>query len=347
MWLVSEFAARITVPGTGRRQLYDEIAGKLGCVWQTVKRIVQQKDFWLEWGQRTCRKGAVGQGSFRKQGQRHSAWAGRGASKGCRVAVSGAALGRPNPCQQMVDQVRVWAEVEQENGHELSRQDLLRQFRLYLDSAIHEAVDKQEARTLPPEGLRQTRLDESSKARERCAQSLLAKTGFVERKKQRTTALTVQEEVGLVEEGWQNFDYLLWKTGCSSPAELRDFVAQPERFVVNRQHTVISMSDQVRVWLKADSGKCLMPLKTFAAVRQAKRRRTSRAVAAASGEQTEGAAEQPRTLVCAAGNRANSRARYTLVARQLIYNYYKPDRDPYGDSLRTPLSPTSSELVFF
>ncbi len=264
---------------------------------------------------------------------------GQAEGKGCRVSFRGVPLGRPNPCQQIIEQVKVWAEVEEENGHELSRQDLLRQFRLHLASAIHEAQDKKEAGTLPPEGVsqlslwrgRQTRLDESSKARERCSQSLVAKTGFVERKKQRTTALTVQEEVALVEEGWQNFDYLLWKTGCCSPAELRDFVAQPERFVVNRQHTVISMSDQVPVWLKADSGKRLMPLKTFAAARQAKRRRASRDVAAASREQTEEAAEQPRTLVCAAGNSANSRARCTLVARQLIHNYYKPDRDPHGD----------------
>ena len=49
-----------------------------------------------------------------------------------------------------------------------------------------------------------------------------------------------------------------------------------------------------------------------------------------SGAQETIADEQPRDLVCAGGSPANSRCRYTLVARQLIKGYFAPG-DPEGE----------------
>ncbi len=251
VWVCQEMAARVHVPGVSKSRLYHDLAAKFGCVWQSIRRLWMQKDFWLNWGQKENRPAAVTKGSFRRKGERHSSKAGRGASMGCRIAVGGGRLGRKNHCELMHQQVQVWAEVEQENGHEISRQCLLRQFRLFLSSAIHKADDEQRAGTLTPEAAellthwkkKQFQLDNSAKARENAAIFLVGKTGFAERKKQRTTAMTVEEEIQLCQEGWANFDHLLWKTGCAEAPVLKAFVAQPERFVLNRQNTVISMSD--------------------------------------------------------------------------------------------------------
>ena len=39
---------------------------------------------------------------------------------------------------------------------------------------------------------------------------------------------------------------------------------------------------------------------------------------------------QPRQLTTAAGNPGNSRARYTLIARQLTEGYFDDSREPIG-----------------
>ena len=84
---------------------------------------------------------------------------------------------------------------------------------------------------------------EDKKARENHAVFLLGKSGLVERSKQRTTALSQAEEVMRTQAGWKYWDYLLQAVGGQNSAALQDLVAQPERFIANRQHTVISLSD--------------------------------------------------------------------------------------------------------
>ena len=48
-------------------------------------------------------------------------------------------------------------------------------------------------------------------------------------------------------------------------------------------------------------------------------------------EQNPEAEQQDRNLATAAGNPANSRCRYTLVARQLIFDFFKAGFEPRGD----------------
>ena len=91
------------------------------------------------------------------------------------------------------------------------------------------------------------------------------------------------------------------------------------------------MSDQIPVWLKPDAGKVLVHKSVGRASRQSAQQRKRRKACAEGEEQNEMAAEeQPRTLTVAAGNPANSRSRFTFVARQLIQNYYKPGVEPEG-----------------
>ena len=136
-----------------------------------------------------------------------------------------------------------------------------------------------------------------------------------------------------MEAGWKCWDYILQMVSQGDIRKLAGYVAQPERFSLNRRETVISMSDQIPVWLKPDSGETLMPRKVLQAAVKAQRGRKRRAVMVQQGlEQSGEAGEQPRQLVCAAGNPANSRSCYTLVARQLVHHYFKPDCQPHGIS---------------
>ena len=48
-------------------------------------------------------------------------------------------------------------------------------------------------------------------------------------------------------------------------------------------------------------------------------------------EQNPEAEQQDRNLAAAAGNPANSRCRYTLVARQLMFDFFKAGFEPRGD----------------
>ena len=83
---------------------------------------------------------------------------------------------------------------------------------------------------------------------------LLGKTGMVERSKQRTTSLSPEQERQRMEAGWRFWDWVLQLISTGNSKEMAEFVAQPERFCLNRLETVISMSDQIPVWLKPDSG---------------------------------------------------------------------------------------------
>jgi hypothetical protein len=66
------------------------------------------------------------------------------------------------------------------------------------------------------------------------------------------------------------------------------------------------------------------------AQRLAKRQRKSRKQVAAEEKQTEKAVEQPQTTKRTPGSTAKSRYRETLIARQLIHNYLRPDAAPQG-----------------
>ena len=95
--------------------------------------------------------------------------------------------------------------------------------------------------------------------------------------------------------------------------------------------TTISLSDQVPVWLKPDASRRLMKASAVGERRKAKQARRNRANVAATGEQNAHAAEQqPRQLVAAFGDPSNSRARYTLVCRQLITGYFSEVAQPAG-----------------
>jgi len=159
---------------------------------------------------------------------------------------------------------------------------------------------------------------------------LMGVCGLVQKAKQRATCLTEEEEIQLVGKGWQCFDHLMYTVAAGSNEELSKYVFNPERFSVKRKETTMSFSDQIPVWLKAAPDKALVS-KTIADERRlAERARTSRLKIAAGVPQTAEAELQPRTTVTAPGNPANSRYRITLVARQLLFDYFDESKEPRG-----------------
>ena len=336
VWAVQFLEDYLQIPGHSKKSGFQTVARKLFCNIKTIQRTWAKKVFWKHWAELEERKPSVREGTNKRRGQRVPNRAAN--SKGARIPGERGYLGRTDHCREFTLLVQVWAELEQSHGHQLFRPDLVRKYRQLLDSAILFADQAQAEGTFNPDKSnqlaawkqKQASLDIKSK-RDKQGKVLVEKTGFVERSKQRQTPLTVAQEVERVQRSWAHWDTILWLTGCADSPQLRDWVGQPERWVFNRENTVISMSDQIPVWLKPDAGKVLVHKSVGRASRQSAQQRKRRKACAEGEEQNEEAAEeQPRTLTVAAGNPANSRSRFTFVARQLVLNYYKPGAEPEG-----------------
>ena len=336
VWAVVQIRQKVTQPGASLTKTQESVARDLKVRLPAVKQAWKKEEFWLNWGQlHNCPEGRKEPGKARRPGQRGSREKRGGGSTGARQPTKERGyLGRIDYCREFVQAVGLWAQTEQDQGHELFRSDLIRQYILNLKSEIAQMEDRQADRGINEEQekylqywkKRETTLDGSRRARDKLGIFLVGKTGFVERAKQRTTSLQPQEERERMKEGWQHWDRQLFRAGCEAPVELADWVAKPVRWVENRENIVISMSDQIPVWLKPDSGKRLVPREQIQKATQQRKRRLRRKEAQQEMPTEEQAAEadqQDRQLVCAGGNPANSRSRYTLIARQLIRNYFK------------------------
>lgn len=357
VWAVVQVREKASQPGASLTKAQESVARDLKVDASVVKAAWKKEDFWLNWGQlHGCPAGRKEPGKARKQGERGSHVRRGSNATGARQAGQRGYLGRTDYCRELVEAVGLWAQIEQDQGHELFRPDLTRQYILNLKSEIAKMEDRQadsginaeQEKYLAHWKKREAALEGSKKARDKLGLFLVGKTGFVERAKQRTTSLTPAEERERMKAGWQHWDRVLYKAGCEGPVELADWVAKPVEWVQNRENTVISMSDQIPVWLKPDSGKRLVPRKHIQNAAQQKKRRISRQAAQEvepTEEQAAEANEQDRQLVCTGGNPANSRSRYTLVARQLIYNYFKPWSAQDADWAE-PLGTCGKEAIF-
>ena len=274
--------------------------------------------------------------SARKRGQLGKTGSSR--SVGCRKSGKRGYLGRTDFCRQFVQEVCLWAETETQQGHEIIREDLLVEFERRLASAALFAEEEDAAGLLTPESQKEfSAWNSKFKGLRNCSATrlwqgryLVTKSGFVDRAKQRTTSMSPLEERSAMEAGWKFWDFVLWLAGCGTAKDLEPWLHQPDRAVTERREAVLSFSDQIPVWLMPTGSKRLMPVSVNRERTRAKRLRVSRAKAAA-GEKQSGASEvQPRTLVTCSGTASNSRARFTLIARQLVKNYFDYSQEPQG-----------------
>ena len=316
---------------------YNKIVQELGCDIQTVRDIHRDSEYWLAWAKEQDRKPSKRAGTNRRQGEHIPQTEKKSSSKGCRKVGKRGYLGKNQPLRWLVLETVGWAKAEFEAGHELYRQDFIAHYQRHASSQAAFWEEEETAGTLTPENSEllkhlNERLGELKKARflRSFGQYLMTQSGFVNRAKQRVTAMSEYQEIQAVKLGWKLWDAALHKIGCAPAEELKDYVFNPHRLASMRERTVILASDQVPVWLKADSTKKAVPVNTTTAARLAKRARTSRKKVAGGSPQKPEAELQPRTQVVAAGSSANSRSRFTLVARQLIEHYFDNSRDPEG-----------------
>jgi len=307
-----------------------------------AKKCWRNRSAYITWCQENHREAKRTPGTARLSGDRSSLRARESRSRGCRLPGVRGYLGKVDHVRPIVQALEIWKDREQEAGHTIHRPDLVRRFRELLDSAISFAEQETQAADVPEveeAALRAWKAKAaalvSKQKRDKYGKYLLAKTGLVERAKQRQTPLTVEQEKQKLETGWQVWDSVLWKAAFGETDDLKDWVANPERWRLNRESTVVLMSDQVPVWLMPDAGKVCVSRNVLQAAQRARKDRTRRSAAVGQDAQTAAAAEQAETLVKAPGNPANSRSRYTLVARQAIHDVFSKTREPTGSPRTT------------
>ena len=99
----------------------------------------------------------------------------------------------------------------------------------------------------------------------------------------------------------------------------------------NRHSVVITMSDQIPVWLKPQADKVLQPIAVQQQAASAKKRRATRLQLADGVQQSDTKEIQQAPLVRAVGNPASSRWRVSFVARQCVHHWFsdlKPEGHP-------------------
>ena len=227
----------------------------------------------------------------------------------------------------------MWSQLEKSYGHKQGKEDLLCEFEYRLECEIEKLKADEKQGLLTPEE-REKFASHSRKlvallkpkSRSQIGQKLLNVCGVSVCKVNRQTALTKRAETNRLLKAWSFWDRNLWLAGCAdvSDPELADRIGNPAQFVVNRQETGITMSDQIPVWLRADEGKILVD--TEEAAKHQKQRRL-RKKARASGEELPPA---PNSEVKGPGTPANSRHRVSFVARQAVDDYFKSGVEPRG-----------------
>ena len=280
--------------GSSRNQVFDRWAGQIGCQVPTVRRWYDHRQVWEQTAERRARQapppGVVTQG---RVGKRPKLQGGRRPATGARqVRTPGARLGTTDWLLPEREALQQWARQEEQQGHPMSRWDLLRQFTFFVSARkafllakqADEGLDEDEEAVLKFATARLLNLETKKKSRDRAAVNLLRQTGFRERQTNRSRQLSDEEEGRNLRSAWQFCDYLQWLTAKGSAEELGNFVAQPEQFVQRRSETAITLTDQIPVWLKVEAGSTLISENLLSAQREGKKRRRAARKAAAKSK---------------------------------------------------------------
>ena len=337
LYLITKLEAMMR-EGRSKKKAEKDLMRELGCSLSTVKLTWRKREETLAWANEEHKAPLARPGTSRRKGDT-SAIDKTGRARGCRIARSRGYLGREQHCREFYERTKLWCDVEREQGHELWGPDLLKYFLRHLKSELAFAEEEMRRTEFNPDKLATVRAWESklqsimkSEAKRGWQKRLLLNyCGLRERSKQRATCYTEAEEMDLVLKGWQCFDSLMHKAAAGTAEDLEMYVAQPDRWIAKRQGAVMTFSDQIPVWLKASPDKTLVHRDVVSKARLAKKRRvTRRKVAQGEQQNREAAEEQPRNTAKTAGNSSNSRYRVTLVARQLVTDYFNEGRRPQG-----------------
>ena len=131
-----------------------------------------------------------------------------------------------------------------------------------------------------------------------------------------------------VQVGWHLFDQTLQAAASPEGSESL-LVTEPFTWAANRANTVITMSDQIPVWLKPTPGKTLTSvLRLQVAAEQRKIRRQNKALS--KGKAKAKAKTGPRIASVRRAPGLAARWRVSFVARQAVRRYFQPGQAPEG-----------------
>ena len=316
-----------TAKGRSLKSCYRQVAHDTGAGCSSIRLWWQQRDRWATWVSEHPEEGRFGR---RRQGCWVSLKKIKQTSTGKRISQNpNTRLGRPQPCAPFIRQVEVFASQEEAAGHSLARQDLFREFSRLLEEALVEAKQAEEAGTVTPElqkdiaAWRAKAVSlKNRKKRDDWAKYLVVQTDWTEKKTNRTTPLSQEEENRRMQAGWMWWDFMIWLAGCADSTALLRWVAQAEQFVLSRGETVLTFSDQIPIWLCPQAGKVLVRQRV---VHQAAAYRRAKKFAKKAGMPPP--ASQPKSHVRGPGTAQAARWRVSLVARQAIVGWFSGSAD--------------------
>ena len=361
--ICQQITAHFKRSAASRRKTWDKWSRELGCTPATVRKMYDNR---LVWEEHVKRAGPV-------QRDPHSGLplgrpvktASLPAQKRKRqVNPARGYLGTTDFLHEERRAVAAWAKQEEENGHSLGRSDLFRQFKIltaHKQKVLQEAAQRlaEEGQELPDFETKalefcNKRLEAwlKPKAREKAAKKLLAQTGHRERRTNWRTKLSPEQETEYLHKAWRFFDFLSWLVANGSVEELSDFFAMPEQFRQNYKSTALLFTDQIPVWLKVDSGATVISeeklsnLRAGQKQRRARRQVAAKRLAALVAGRPVPQDEMPQEpsgkqaacyLTRGPGSTEAARWRISLLARQVIEDFWDPAKTPVGDHFLFPL----------
>ena len=186
---------------------------------------------------------------------------------GCRLGANGQAKKTfQSPHAEEEAQVAAWSRNQEEQGFELSPDDLSDEFVLILQSSVWDLERKQEDQGFL-EDKDKEKLSMTTKRLEKLSQTHNRKylkarmcyvCGFVAHNPGNVVPFTPMENEMIIKLSWQAFDWLTDRLARGSIEELRGFVSEPEKLIANRPKIAVVAQDAVPVYLDLSTAKVLV-----------------------------------------------------------------------------------------
>ena len=208
LWAI-ESMDELRQTGMSLRKSLAKTASALHCSESVVKKTYKSKEYWQEWCKEKAWTASIAQQTSNRRRGSRSVLSQGATSRGCRKPGKRGYLGRYDPCRQLVLATQLWAEREEEQGHDIFRSEVLTHFTRLLASEVAFGEEQLKDGLLQPEDkadfvkmqhkLLKMQTDEKNKTY--TARYLLGKCHMTERKKQRVSHLSKEDEIKRMETG--------------------------------------------------------------------------------------------------------------------------------------------------
>jgi hypothetical protein len=198
---------------------------------------------------------------------------------GCRIAEPGKKLGRTDRMLSLKEATKAFSEYQTDTlGLDIDEGELLDAFTEMLSNSIvaTEGLVAENGVQLTPEQENEFKawqkkadvLAKNTHEAKRWQQVLTNFCGLRARSSQRATSLSQEEELERMLMSWRVWDKTCQVVATADPAELGEWVANPDEFSEYRRETEISLGDQGPAWFRLEPGKLLTSLEKLKEAKQ-------------------------------------------------------------------------------